>query len=208
MSLSLGHFPTTWKRANVTPIFKKDDPSLPSSYRPISLLCILSKVFERCVSYHCQHHLSQFISDFQHDFRKGRSTESQLLEVYHDILDSLAPGKEVDVYIWILRRPSIKFLTTCWLKNWNDMVFPDPCYSGWRVIWLTDTNVLFLMGTIPIGFQQVRGAAFIPCFYQWLTQLYPFGFKLGTICGWLRLPIFAISSPTRSQWPSPMEFGF
>ncbi|CAB4039899.1 Hypothetical predicted protein, partial [Paramuricea clavata] len=90
MSLSLGHFPTTWKRANVTPIFKKDDPSLPSNYRPISLLCILSKVFERCVSYHCQHHLSQFIYDFQHGFRKGRSTESQLLEVYHDILDSLA----------------------------------------------------------------------------------------------------------------------
>jgi hypothetical protein len=95
ISLSLGHFPTIWKRANVAPIFKKDDPSLPSNYRPISLLCILSKVFERCVSYHCQHHLLQFICDFQHGFRKGRSTEeSQLLEVYHDILDSLARGKE------------------------------------------------------------------------------------------------------------------
>jgi hypothetical protein len=34
---------------------------------------------------------------FQHGFLKGKSTTTQLLEVYHDILDSVASGNKVDV---------------------------------------------------------------------------------------------------------------
>ena len=49
MSLSLGVVPAQWKRANITPVFKKDDPTLCHNYRPISLLCVLSKVLEGCI---------------------------------------------------------------------------------------------------------------------------------------------------------------
>ena len=97
LSLTLCVFPAAWKRANITPIFKQEDPSLPSNYRPISLLCITSKIFEQCVFNHCYNHLSQFLSESQHGFVKGRSTETQLLETYHYILHFLAKGKEVDV---------------------------------------------------------------------------------------------------------------
>ena len=91
-------FPAAWKRANITPIFKQEDPSLPSNYRPISLLCITSKIFERYVSVNrCYNHLSQFLSESQHGFLKGLSTETQLLETYHYILHSIANGKEVHV---------------------------------------------------------------------------------------------------------------
>ena len=48
-SLDQGYFPSSWKEANVTPIYKKDDKSLPSNYRPISLLSQSAKVMERCV---------------------------------------------------------------------------------------------------------------------------------------------------------------
>ena len=43
-NLSLSHrvVPVLWKRANVTPVFKKDDPTLAGNYRPISLLCLKS----------------------------------------------------------------------------------------------------------------------------------------------------------------------
>ena len=37
-------FPSELKMANVIPIFKKDDPFEKTNYRPISLLCSLSKV--------------------------------------------------------------------------------------------------------------------------------------------------------------------
>ena len=53
-------------------------------------------MFERCVFNHCYNHLSQFLSESQHGFLKGRSIETQLLETYHYILHSLAKGKEVD----------------------------------------------------------------------------------------------------------------
>ena len=66
LSLSLGAVPASWKLANITPVFKKDDPSLPMNYRPISLLLILSKVFERCVFNHCYSHLTPFLYYFQH----------------------------------------------------------------------------------------------------------------------------------------------
>ena len=97
MSLSIGVLPAKWKFANITPAFKKDDPTITSNYRPISLLCVISKVLERCVFNHCYHHLSPSFYQFQHGFLKGKSTTTQLLEVYHDILDSVASGNEVDV---------------------------------------------------------------------------------------------------------------
>ena len=38
------------------------------NYRPISLLCILSKVLERCVCIKLYNHVKQFISPLQHVF--------------------------------------------------------------------------------------------------------------------------------------------
>jgi hypothetical protein len=66
MSLSLGVVPINWKRANITAVFKKDDPSLSCNYRPISLLCVLSKVLERCVHSHSYYHLAPLIYKIQH----------------------------------------------------------------------------------------------------------------------------------------------
>ena len=37
-SLEANYFPTTWKFGNVSPIYKKDDRSLPSNYRPITFI--------------------------------------------------------------------------------------------------------------------------------------------------------------------------
>ena len=41
---------TNWKKANVSPIFKKGNSKLTENYRPISLLSVISKVQERCVA--------------------------------------------------------------------------------------------------------------------------------------------------------------
>jgi hypothetical protein len=97
LSLSQGVVPSEWKLANLSPILKTDDPTLSSNYRPISLLNTISKVLERCVFNHCSKHLEPQIYHLQHGFMKGRSTVTQLVEVYDDIVNSVASGKEVDV---------------------------------------------------------------------------------------------------------------
>ena len=46
--------------------------------------------------YHSYQHLEPHIYQMQHGFIRGKSTTTQLLEVYHEILESVASGNEVD----------------------------------------------------------------------------------------------------------------
>ena len=56
LGLKSGKLPTQWKQATMIWIYKKGDRSLPSNYRPISLLSSLSKVLERILFiYVCTH---------------------------------------------------------------------------------------------------------------------------------------------------------
>ena len=49
-SMAAGTFATQWKRANIVPIHKKNDKQIVSNYRPVSLLPIYSKIFEKLFS--------------------------------------------------------------------------------------------------------------------------------------------------------------
>ncbi|MCG8077783.1 MAG: reverse transcriptase family protein, partial [Candidatus Thiodiazotropha taylori] len=96
-SLAQGYFPPQWKEANLTPIFKKDDKSLPSNYRPISLLSSVGKVMERCVHKHLYNYVitHQILTPLQSGFVQGDSTTYQLLHTYHKICEAVDGGKEV-----------------------------------------------------------------------------------------------------------------
>ena len=48
LSFSLNVFPSRWKTAKVTPIFKSRDPTDVTNYRSISVLLILPKIAETC----------------------------------------------------------------------------------------------------------------------------------------------------------------
>ena len=54
-SLRLSQVPTEWKLANIVPLFKKGNKDHVENYRPVSLLCIISKTLERCVLNHLSH---------------------------------------------------------------------------------------------------------------------------------------------------------
>ena len=86
-----GVAPEDWRRANICPIYKKETRKDPANYRPISLTCIASKLFEHIVTSNLMEHLGNhdIIYEKQHCFRKGRSCESQLLELTHDLLNCL-----------------------------------------------------------------------------------------------------------------------
>lgn len=80
-SLDQGIFPSSWKPAVVSPIFKGGDTRLPCNYRPISVLPTISKVFENLVAKQIIDHLnnSSFqLHQMQFGFRANHSTETAI----------------------------------------------------------------------------------------------------------------------------------
>ena len=92
LSLSSGKCPNSLKLAKVIPIYKKDDPSLISNYRPISLLPCISKVLEKIVYKRLFNFLKQNKSLIPHQFgfRKDHSTDYAILHLYDRIVNSLS----------------------------------------------------------------------------------------------------------------------
>ena len=103
LSIASGRFPTDWKCAWITPIFKSGDSALAYNYRPISILPIVSKVLKR--------HIYSVLFDFlatnslhQWGFMPNCSTVSALCTLTHDCLKSLDDGKEICSVYFDLRK--------------------------------------------------------------------------------------------------------
>ncbi len=96
-SLARGVFPSQWKQANVVPVFKKGDKSLVSNHRPISLLPVISKVFERVVFRHLFAYLDNhsLLTWRNSGFKPLDSTVNQLIFLTHKIQEALDKGKDV-----------------------------------------------------------------------------------------------------------------
>ena len=71
--------------ANIIPVFKKGDKAQVENYRPISLFCIVSKVFERCILNRLRDQVLKLVNSSQHDFVLGSSCTTQLVEVLNYI---------------------------------------------------------------------------------------------------------------------------
>lgn len=92
--------PEIWKEAFITPIFKnKGDKSDPSQYRPISLTSQIVKLLERIIRIYLIQYLevNNAFPNSQHGFRPGRSTVSQLVEQYDNILNALVNKHNMDI---------------------------------------------------------------------------------------------------------------
>ena len=89
-SMAAGTFATQWKRANIVPIHKKNDKQIVSNYRPVFLLPICSKIFEKLIF----NELFKVFEDknplskHQSGFRPGNSCIYQLIAIVHDIFSS------------------------------------------------------------------------------------------------------------------------
>ena len=67
--------------ADVTPIFKKKDKRFVENYRPVSVLPIVSKIFERIMQRQTTDYLGKFISPFLCGYRKGLIIQYALLSL-------------------------------------------------------------------------------------------------------------------------------
>ena len=63
------------KKADIKPVYKKDDPFDKTNYRPISILSVFSKAFERCLYDQMYEFIDTILSKVQCGFQKGFSTQ-------------------------------------------------------------------------------------------------------------------------------------
>ena len=88
-------WPDLWKSARVTPVHKKNEKCKPKNYRPVSLLSVISKIFEKIIAKQLMEHLDQhyLLSNRQFGFRKNRSTADLLTLLSKKWNDTLDAGR-------------------------------------------------------------------------------------------------------------------
>ena len=95
MSISQSVVPLDWKKAKVTPIYKnKGSRSDASNYRPISVICHIAKIFEKCIQIQLLSYINMhnFISCDQSAFLKSHSTVTSLDKVVDNWLTNIDNG--------------------------------------------------------------------------------------------------------------------
>ena len=86
-----GKFPIILKNANATPVHKKDNPTDKTNFRPVSVLPLLSKVFERVIYNQLGKYKDTFLNKRLCGFRKVHSTQHalfMLLQPWQNELDN------------------------------------------------------------------------------------------------------------------------
>ena len=99
ISLRGSSLPVSWKFSLVTPIFKSGSRSSPANYRPVSLMSVPCKLMEHILVEHITNFLEEngILSGMQFGFRRGRSTEDQMLLMYSRVSQLVDAGAVVDV---------------------------------------------------------------------------------------------------------------
>ena len=108
------------EKANVIPIHKKDLTTAVKNYRLVSLLSVLSKVFERIVFKHIYNFLNKnlILNCYQSGFQSGMSTVTQLLEINHQFCKAIDEKKKLGLYFSIFRKHSIKYGTRAYYTSY------------------------------------------------------------------------------------------
>ena len=87
-----GEFPLRLKQAEVILVFKKEEKLDKSNFRPVSILPVISKIYERLMYEQMYKYFDQIFSKFQCRFRKRFSTQDWLLYMIEKWKESLDQG--------------------------------------------------------------------------------------------------------------------
>ena len=86
-----GKFPDSLKLSNIVPVHKKKDPTDKCNYRPVSILPLLSKVFEKIMYDQLYIYMNNSLNELLCGIRKAHSTQHalfKLLQAWQKDLDN------------------------------------------------------------------------------------------------------------------------
>ncbi|GAB0206374.1 mitochondrial enolase superfamily member 1 [Grus japonensis] len=151
-----GEVPEDWRKANVTPVFKKGRKEDPGNCRPVSLTSIPRKVMEQLILGVINKHVEEkkVIGSGQHGFTKGKSCLANLIAFYDGMTSWVDEGRAVDVvyldfskaFDTVSHKLSNEDVRKCgmnewpvrWVKNWLNgraqRVVISGAESSWRPV--------------------------------------------------------------------------
>ena len=96
-SIQQGKFPDILKQAKIVPVYKKGSKTDLNNYRPISLLNIFSKIFEKLMKTQLVNHIerNKILSTSQFGFQKGKNTQDALTKFSNMIYNQLDNSNHV-----------------------------------------------------------------------------------------------------------------
>ena len=95
LSVQQATFPSLYKVSKVIPLFKKDDPLEPKNYRPVAILCILSKIIERVIFNQIVEYMNNndYFHPNHHGFRAHHSTSTAMIQMYDTWVQAVDKGE-------------------------------------------------------------------------------------------------------------------
>ena len=97
LSYNTGQIPVQWKLANVVPVHKKGSKSDVENYRPISLTCLIMKIFERIIKEELLNHTRSFLDVRQHGFLESKSCTTNMVGFCDNLAMSYNENIRTDV---------------------------------------------------------------------------------------------------------------
>ena len=114
LSLTQGIFPSQLKIANDIPLYKSDDPMLFNDYRLVSVLCVISNMYDRVSTFL---EIFKILHENQYSFRKESSTHLAFLSFVDKLYKLLKKVNKLLVFSLIFQKPLILLaMIFCW-KN-------------------------------------------------------------------------------------------
>lgn len=142
MSLQTASVPQQWKLHKIIPTYKKGSRSLVSNYRPISLLCCISRLLESIIYHKIIHFIRPLLSTHQFGFLSNRSCLLNLLMSYSEIFQSLDNSHIIDaIYLDFSKAFDTLPHSRLLFKLWQFGITGQLWYIGSRLISQTDITL-------------------------------------------------------------------
>lgn len=178
--LKLSYFPQIWKTAKIVPIHKHGKPKNDvNSYRPISLLCVLSKLLEKVLLSRINHHLqdNNILPDEQHGFRQNHSTTKQLHKMIHLTRENLSVKKSTGMLMLDIEKAFDRVWHNGLIFKFTSLLFPSYLinmvkqFLSERKFYVNVSDQISSVFNIPFGVPQ--GAVLSPTLYNIYTYDLP-----------------------------------